>query len=109
MDFWTVDALNGTRVLQLVDTNTASFGEWYTDNIGVDGGAAYLLRYSLPYVQAGEMRVSVNFYDGGGALINILSFTFSGTQTYWVEYTQPFVTPGNAAQLHSSSMGMASC
>ncbi|HXI69166.1 MAG TPA: hypothetical protein VNN22_02295 [Verrucomicrobiae bacterium] len=90
-----------TQAFMLNDRSTTDYGEWYSNLLPVTGGTSYLLRYNLRHVISsnGTMRVSANFYNAGNTLLSGLNFTFSGTNDFWQEKTQPLVVPSNATQL----------
>ncbi len=102
MDLWTTNLwVSPSHSLQLNDSSTNAYGEWYSDLLNIEGGANYQFRYNLYYVvtNIGPMRVSVNFYDSASGIISGLSFTFSGAHDFWQEITQQFTAPGNAVAL----------
>jgi len=102
IDLWTSALwVSPTHSFQLNDTNANAYGEWYSNLLNVDGGAAYQFRYNLRYIvtNVGPMRVSVNFYNSSSTYISGLSYTFSGMQDSWEELTQQFTTPASAAAL----------
>jgi len=100
LDGWTTStSVSGTHSLALLDNNAAAYGEWYSDGLPVAPNVVCLFRYNLKYATTGTMRVSVNFYSSSNTLLSGLSFTFSGTQSNWQEFTQQFTTPSNTAKL----------
>src|SRR6267154_402131 len=104
IDVWTVAlSVSPTHSFQLNDTSATAYGEWYTDQLTIHGGTNYLLRYNLRYLvtNIGPMRVTVNFYDGGGS-ISGLSYLFAGSHDFWEEMTQQFTAPNNAAKMNLS-------
>jgi hypothetical protein len=102
LDLWsTAFCVSPTHSLALNDTNSTAYGEWYSDQLSINGGATYQFRYNLYYTvtNIGPMRVSVNFYDSASSIILGLSYTFSGAHAFWQEITQQFTTPTNAVAL----------
>ena len=100
IDGWTTStSVTGTHSLALIDSNASTYGEWYSDYFSVAPNVLCQLRYNLKYSTTGTMRVSVNFYDASNTSLSSISYTFSGTQTNWQEFTQPFTTPANTAKL----------
>jgi len=102
IDVWTSALwVSQTHSFQLNDTNGSAYGEWYSNLLNINRGAAYQFRYNLRYIvtNIGPMRVSVNFYDSSSSIISVLSYTFSGAHDSWSEITQQFTTPTNAAKL----------
>src|ERR1019366_6826452 len=102
IESWTTAMyVSPTHSFMLSDSSTTDYGEWYSNLLPVTGGTNYLLRYNLRYVIAsnGVMRVSANFYDAGNSLLSGLNFTFSGTNNFWQEITQPIAVPSTATQL----------
>ncbi|HVU27004.1 MAG TPA: hypothetical protein VHG71_04625 [Verrucomicrobiae bacterium] len=102
IDSWTTTTyVSATHALMLNDNSATDYGEWYSDLLPVISSGNYLLRYNLRYSVAsgGNMRVSVNFYDVSNNLLSGLSFSFSQTNDWWTEITQPVVIPSTAAKL----------
>jgi hypothetical protein len=99
IDVWsTALSVSPTHSLELNDANTNAYGEWYSDLLGINGGASYQFRYNLYYTvtNIGPMRVSVNFYNSASSIISGLSYTFSGAHAFWQEITQQFTAPADA-------------
>ncbi|MDB6066028.1 MAG: hypothetical protein JWR26_2236 [Pedosphaera sp.] len=102
IDLWiTSSSVSPSHSFQLNDTSTNSYGEWYSDQLNIAGGANYLLRYNLRYIvtNIGPMRVTVNFYDSSSHLLTGVTYAFSGMHDFWEEITQQFTTPTNATRL----------
>ena len=105
IDLWTTSlSVSPTHALQLNDTSTADYGEWYSDKFDITGGTNYQLRYNLRYIvtNVGPMRVTVNFYDAANALLSSASYQFTGPHDFWEEMTQQFAAPSNAVWLNLS-------
>ena len=102
IDVWSTALwISPTHSLQLGDTSTTAYGEWYSDRLAITGGSNYQLRYNLRYIvtNAGSMRVTVNFYTAADAYVSGISYLFSGAHDFWEELTQPFTVPVGAAKL----------
>lgn len=102
IDLWTTSlSVSPTHSLQLNDADAAAYGEWYSSQLNITGGANYQFRYNLRYIvtNIGPMRVTVNFYNGSSALISSVSYLFSGTHDFWEEFTQQFTAPASAVKL----------
>ncbi len=102
IDLWTAGfSVSATHSLQLNDTSTTAYGEWYSDRLKVTSGTNYLLRYNLRYTvtNVGPMRVTVNFYNAADAHLSGVSYLFAGEHDFWEELTQQFNTPAGAAKL----------
>lgn len=105
IDVWTtVLSVSSTHAFLLNDTGASSYGEWYSDQIAIQGATNYLLRYNLRYsvTNVGPMRVTINFYDAAGTYVSGLSFLFAGAHDFWEEMTQAFTAPAVAAKLNFS-------
>lgn len=101
IDVWTTSLwVSTTHSLQLNDTSTTAYGEWYSDQISITGGTNYKLRYNLRYINIGPMRVTVNFYNAAAASIPGLSYEFAGTHDFWEEITQQFTAPASATKMN---------
>ena len=88
----------------VVDTNTAGYGEWYSDRLNITGGTNYQLRYNLRYTitNVGPMRVTVNFYNAAMTLFSSLNYLYAGAHDFWEELTQQFTAPVGAVKLNLS-------
>jgi hypothetical protein len=76
IDLWTsVLSVSPTHSIQLNDTSTTAYGEWYSNLLNINGGTNYQLRYNLFYIvtNVGPMRVTVNFYDAANSLFSSLA------------------------------------
>ena len=76
IDLWTsVLSVSPTHSIQLNDTSTTAYGEWYSNLLNINGGTNYQLRYNLFYIvtNVGPMRVTVNFYDAANSLFYSLA------------------------------------
>lgn len=105
IDLWpTSMSVSPTHSLQLNDTSTTAYGEWYSSQLNITGGTNYHLRYNLRYTltNIGPMRVTVNFYDAATTLFFSVSYLFSGAHDFWEEFTQPFTAPISAVKLSLS-------
>src|SRR6267378_1312116 len=102
IDLWTTaTSVSASHAFQLNDTSASGYGEWYSDLINITAGTNYLFRYNLRYLvtNVGPMRVTVNFYDPGTALVSGVSYLFAGTHDFWEEITQQFTPPAGATKL----------
>ena len=105
IDLWpTSMSVSPTHSLQLNDTSTTAYGEWYSSQLNITGGTNYHLRYNLRYTvtNIGPMRVTVNFYDAATTLFSSVSYLFSGAHDFWEEFTQQFTVPISAVKLSLS-------
>ena len=102
IDLWTAALwVSHTHSIQLNDTSTTAYGEWYSNQLNINGGTNYQLRYNLFYIvtNVGPMRVTVNFYNSANSLFSSVSYTFAGMHNFWEEITQQFTAPAAAVKL----------
>lgn len=105
IDLWTTSlSVSPTHAFELNDTSTTDYGEWYSDQLNIAGGADYQLRYNLRYLvtNIGPMRVTVNFYNAANTLFSSVSYLFAGAHDFWEEITQQFTAPSSAVKLNLS-------
>jgi hypothetical protein len=105
IDLWTTAlSVSPAHAFQLNDASATDYGEWYSDQLNITGGANYQLRYNLRYTitNIGPMRVTVNFYNAATTLFSSVSYLFAGAHDFWEEMTQQFTTPSNAVKLSLS-------
>jgi len=105
IDLWTTSlSVSATHAFQLNDASSTDYGEWYSDQLTINGGTNYQLRYNLRYTitNIGPMRVTVNFFNAANNLVSSVSYLFSGAHDFWEELTQPLTTPANAVKLNLS-------
>ena len=101
IDVWsTALSVSPTHSLELNDTSTTAYGEWYSNLLNINGGATYQFRYNLYYIvtNVGPMRVTVNFYNSANSLFSSLSYTFAGMHDFWEEITQQFTAPADCGE-----------